>query len=101
VPLHLPPNHQTKNRNEEKMSEVKVGVRFQNMFQDQLLTYEVKKYLGNGVWLCECVNEPLEYKGDTFPDPMNGHEEVFFTSQISLKLGVSSTMERALKGIGL
>lgn len=76
------------------MSEVKVGVRFQNMFQDQLLTYEVTKCVTPDMWACEVINtEPILGFG--------GIVHTFSTEQISLKLGLSSTMERALKGIGL
>lgn len=68
---------------------IKIGTEFRASYADSNALWTVVKKKANDVWLCEIVNEPVEYDGKIFNGDYAGVQKVFLSSEIERSLNIS------------
>lgn len=76
-----------------KTTRVTKGLQFRSAYADSNALWEVKKQLGDSVWLCEIVDEPLEINGKTYPSDYGGTQKSFLAREILGSIRWDATIE--------
>lgn len=59
-----------------------LGKRFRAVYADSNALWEVKRTRGRGVYVCEIVNEPIEYNGRMIDSDYAGTQKLFASEEI-------------------
>jgi hypothetical protein len=74
---------------------VSVGVTFRSTYADSNALWKVVSSRGRD-WLCEIVNEPFEFEGNTYDGDYAGSQKVFMTSEIARAIKFSNFFDQKM-----
>jgi len=71
------------------------GKQFRSVIADANVLWEVKRTIRSGVYECEAVNEPIEYKGQMLDSDYAGHIKRFMREDIEHSLRMAEFFEKS------
>ena len=72
---------------------VQPGMTFRSAYADGNPLWKVVEARGRGTWLCEIVNEPIEYNGRVIGSDFAGTRKAFLTGEITRSVNMAKMFE--------